>query len=147
MVKPDPPTEEEGCICEVPDTRPLSEQKFDLVDAFFGGFKADDDFKNALPCSYALRHSINDFNQTTLTWKDLNNTEKYGNLTSGQKFEYYLFNTTEWISYDLASGGRYCYGTGLDVWNYTSHKMSQFDDWSDVGLSFLQNMLGNSITF
>jgi hypothetical protein len=24
--------------------------------------------------------------------------------------------------------------------------MSQFDDWSDVGLSFLQNMLGNSIS-
>ena len=24
-VKPDPPTEEEGCICEIPDTRPISE--------------------------------------------------------------------------------------------------------------------------
>ena len=99
-----------------------------------------------MPCSVALRHSIGDMNQTTINWQALNDTS-VRNYTDAEKFEHYLFNTTEWISYDLARGARYCYGVGLDIWNYTSHKQSQFDDWSDVGLSFLQNMLGNSITF
>ena len=40
----DPPTEIDGCLCEIPDRRPLSEQIFDQIDAFLGGFKATEDF-------------------------------------------------------------------------------------------------------
>ena len=69
------------------------------------------------------------------------------NYTLGQKIEHYLFNTTEWISYDLAPGARYCYGIGLDTWDYVAVKQSEFDNWTDVGLAFLQNMLGSSISF
>ena len=58
----DPPTEADGCICEIPDSRPASERAFDYIDSFLGGFKADDDFKNAQPCFTALRHSVNDMN-------------------------------------------------------------------------------------
>lgn len=91
---PDPPTEEAGCICEVPDTRPMVEQVMDNVDAFLGGFRADDDFKNMIPCADALRSSIGNMNNTEISWNELNDTEKYGNLTEAQKFEFYLFNTT-----------------------------------------------------
>jgi hypothetical protein len=58
----DPPTEAAGCICEIPDTRPASEQTFDLIESWLGGFKADEYFPNHMPCAQALRHSINDMN-------------------------------------------------------------------------------------
>ena len=59
------------------------------------------------------------------------------NYTVGQKIEHYLFNTTEWISYDPAPGARYCYGIGLDTWDYVAKKQTEFDNWTDVGLAFL----------
>jgi len=60
--KIDPPTEEDGCICEIPDSRPSSERAFDYIDAFLGGFKSDDLFKNAQPCFTALRRSVDYMN-------------------------------------------------------------------------------------
>lgn len=83
-------------------------------------------------------------NQTIISWKSLNNTAL--NYTVGQKIEHYLFNTTEWISFDLAPGARYCYGIGLDMWDYVALKQSQFETWGDAGLAFLQNALGSSIS-
>ena len=130
----DPPNEEDGCICEIPDTRPASEQTFDLIESWLGGFKADDYFPNHSPCASALRHSINDMNMTIITWGELFNTtnstenstevsaEPKRNFTEAEKVQYYLFNTTEWISYDLSKGARHCYGVGLDWYDYVAVK-------------------------
>lgn len=154
----DPPTEAAGCICEIPDSRPLTDQEFDLIDAWLGGFKANEGFVHAMPCSTALRGAINNMNSTTMQWKDLeattttvnvaeNTTTVTANYTDIEKFKYYLFNTTEWISFDLAPSSGNCFGVGIDIWQYVTVKESQFNEWSDVGLAFLQNMLGNSISF
>jgi hypothetical protein len=93
-----------------------------------------------------------------MLWKDLeatystydeetNTTTTFSNYTAEEKFQYHLFNTTEWISYNLAPSSGNCFGVGIDIWQYVTIKESQFNDWSDVGLAFLQNMLGNSISF
>jgi hypothetical protein len=76
-----------------------------------------------------------------------NTTTVTANYTDIEKFKYYLFNTTEWISFDLAPSSGNCFGVGIDIWQYVTVKESQFNEWSDVGLAFLQNMLGNSISF
>ena len=110
------PSEENECICEIPDTRPKSEQVFDKIDSFLGGFRADDDFKNAVPCFKSLRSTVGNMNNTLIAWEGIKNGTY--NYTMGEKAEHYLFNTTEWISFDLAPDMRYCYGIGLDVWQY-----------------------------
>ena len=68
-------------------------------------------------------------------------------MTLGNKVENYIFNTTKWLSYDVAPGARQCFGVGLDTWNYVAVKQSQFNQWADVGLAWMQSMLGNSVTF
>ena len=55
-------------------------------------------------------------NTTLIAWKEMK--ASVTNITLGDKIETYLFNTTKWISYDLAPDIRYCYGVGLDVWGY-----------------------------
>ena len=59
----------------------------------------------------------------------------------------YLFNTTEWISYSLAPSSRYCVMTGLEGWGWVRIKQEQFDGFSSLFQAWLQNLLGNVITF
>jgi len=101
-----------------------------------------------VPCSGALQASINDMNTTVQTWHNMtNSTGPNGDMTKGEITQYHLFNTTDWISYNLAPGAQYCFGVVLDVWNYTSTQRSLYSDLSEMGMSFMQNLLGNSITF
>jgi hypothetical protein len=116
----DPPTEEGGCLCEIPDRRPKSEQIFDNIDAFLGGFKANEGFANLIPCFTSLRSTVGNMNNTLIAWEEMKANAT--NITLGQKIETYLFNTTKWISYDLAPDLRYCYGVGLDAWGYVTIK-------------------------
>ena len=59
----------------------------------------------------------------------------------------YVFNTTEWISDDLAPSSRYCVGSLLEIYSYVLFKQTQFPTWGDVFAAWLQNLLGNVITF
>ena len=61
--------------------------------------------------------------------------------------EDYLFNITEWISYDLAPSSRYCIMTGIEAYGFVLTKQEQFDSFSDVFQAWLQSLLGNVITF
>lgn len=59
----------------------------------------------------------------------------------------YVFNTTEWISYDLAPSSRYCTSSILEMYSWGLHKGDQFDSMGDAFSAWLQNILGNVITF
>jgi len=61
--------------------------------------------------------------------------------------EDYLFNITEWISYDLAPSSRYCIMTGIEAYGFVLTKQEQFDTFSDVFQAWLQSLLGNVLTF
>ena len=59
----------------------------------------------------------------------------------------YIFETTEWISYDLAPSSRYCMSTIMDGYSWGLRKSEQFNSWGDVFEAWLQSLLGNVITF
>lgn len=61
--------------------------------------------------------------------------------------EYEIFNTTEWISYDLAPSSRYCFMWGLEIYSWVLIKMEQFDGFGDAFIAWLQNLLSNAVTF
>ena len=60
--------------------------------------------------------------------------------------EDYIFNTTYWISYDLAPSSRYCTMGVLEMYTWFLFKQTQFDSFGDVFAAWLQNLLGNAIT-
>jgi len=138
------PSEEAGCTCEPPDLTPKADRIFDRIDAFLGGFRSDESFPNASPCSEYLRETVNEFNETSISWREMKSEMNY---TKGEMIEDYIFDTTHWISYSIAPASRYCYSIGLDGWAYVTTKIDQFHAFADVGLAWLQSMLGNSITF
>ena len=59
----------------------------------------------------------------------------------------YVFNTTEWISYSLAPSSRYCVTGVLEFYTWGLTKFNLFDSFGDVFAAWLQNLLGNVITF
>lgn len=61
--------------------------------------------------------------------------------------EDYIFNTTEWISYQLAPSSRYCMTTTLEGYSWYLFKKTQFPTFGDLFQAWLQNLLGNVITF
>jgi len=91
-------------------------------------------------CTKYLEGSISNYNLTTESWD--NETES-ANKTKKD----YIFDTTEWISYDLAPSSRYCTGSMLEMYRWGLKKSTQFKSWGDVFQAWLQNILGNVITF
>ena len=63
------------------------------------------------------------------------------------KPEDYIFNVTEWLSYSVAPGVRYCFNIGLDAYTFYLIKDEQFGGFSDWFPAWLQSLLGNVITF
>ena len=59
----------------------------------------------------------------------------------------YVYNTTSWISFNLAPSSRYCVMSGLEGYSWTLLKRSQFSSFGEVFEAWLQNLLGNVITF
>jgi len=64
-------------------------------------------------------------NETTTSWDD----EK---VTANMTEKDYVFDTTEWISYDLAPSSRYCMDTIMDGYVWGLRKSEVFDSWGDV---------------
>ena len=59
----------------------------------------------------------------------------------------YVYNTTSWISFNLAPSSRYCVLSGLEGYSWGLLKKSQFSSFGSVFEAWLQNLLGNVITF
>ena len=54
------------------------------------------------------------------------------NVTANMTDKEYIFETTEWISYDLAPSSRYCMSTIMDGYSWGLRKSEQFNSWGDV---------------
>ena len=101
------------------------------------GFKSEETFPSALNCSKYLEEAVLVFNETTINWKDL--TE--------DKWQEYIFDTAYWISYTLGPSSRYCFMVGMEgyAWGWT--KAGLYEGFVDGFLAWLENLLGNVITF
>merc|ERR1712165_36199 len=49
----------------------------------------------------------------------------------------YIFNTTYWVSYDLAPSSRFCTMSTLEIYSWFLLKTSQFDNFGDVFWAWL----------
>lgn len=54
---------------------------------------------------------------------------------------------TEWISYSIGPGVHYCFNIGLEGYTYGLTKEEHFNGFIDWFPAFLQNLLGNVVTF
>jgi hypothetical protein len=116
------------------------EEYFDYWNAFLMGFRYKETIPSAMNCTKYLEGSIYKMNETQNTWED---PEIGDNVTTKEK----VFNYTSWISYDLAPSSRYCFTTTLQMYVWYLHKSTQFETWGDIFAAWLQNLLGNVITF
>ena len=91
-------------------------------------------------CTKYLEGTLLTMNDTRESWKD-------ENVTANMTRKDYVFNTTSWISYDLAPSSRYCFMSTLEMYVWGLRKNEQFETWDDVFAAWLQNLLGNVITF
>ena len=125
---------------EEPEYATETERKFDYINAFLTGFKSQETLPSAQNCSMYLEQSIEVFNSTKLSWKNDTTTENWGNMD-------YILNTTSWISFSLAPSSRYCFTSVLEMYKWYLVKDEQFEGFGDVFAAWLQNLLGNVITF
>ena len=117
-----------------------TEMYFDYTNAFLSGFKSQETLPSATECTKYLEKSILVYNTTYMKWQD----EEIAEATTNEE---YVFNTTEWISYSLAPSSLHCFKTSLEGFSWYLLKQSQFDAFGDVFAAWLQNLLGNVITF
>lgn len=87
-----------------------------------------------------LEESIDVYNDTRQTWKD-------DEVSSQMTKRDYVYNTTSWISFNLAPSSRYCVMSGLEGYSWVLLKRTQFSSFGEVFEAWLQNLLGNVITF
>lgn len=111
------------------------DRDFDYLNMFLAGFKYEEFIPSSMNCSRYLERSIVNLNDTI---------NMFDNETN---IEYEIFNTTEWISYDLAPSSRYCFMWGLEIYTWVLIKMEQFDGFGDMFVAWLQNLLSNAVTF
>ena len=111
------------------------DRDFDYLNMFLAGFKYDEFLPSAMNCSRYLERSIVNLNDTIVMFDNETN------------IEYEIFNTTEWISYDLAPSSRYCFMWGLEIYTWVLIKMEQFHGFGDAFVAWLQNLLSNAVTF
>ena len=81
-------------------------------------------------CTIFLESSVINYNITRQNWLD----EEY---TKDMTSEDYIFNTTYWISYDLAPSSRYCTMGTLEMYTWFLFKKTQFDSFGDVFAAWL----------
>lgn len=112
----------------------LIEEYFDYTNAFLAGFKSNEIIPSATNCTKYLEGSIEQMNDTVQNWEDDSSQEK-------------LYNITHWTSYSLAPSSRYCVTSGLELYVWGLNKSQQFESFSDVFAAWLQNLLGNVLTF
>lgn len=93
-------------ISEAPEYDTELEMQFDYINAFLAGFRSKETIPSALNCTKYLEGSILKMNETRESWKD-------DNVTANMTDKDYVFNTTSWISYDLAPSSRYCFQSTL----------------------------------
>ena len=110
------------------------------MNAFLAGFRSSDIIPSAQNCTKYLEESITQFNNTQQQWQD-------PEFTADMTNQDYVFNTTEWISYSLAPSSRYCVTGVLEFYTWGLNKFNLFDSFGDVFAAWLQNLLGNVITF
>ena len=94
-----------------------TEMIFDYGNAFLAGFKYQETLPSAMQCSKYLEQSILTYNTTYERWQQ----EEIANQTTTQD---YIFNTTEWISYNLAPSSSNCFKTGLEAFSWGLAKES-----------------------
>lgn len=119
------------------------EEIFDEVDHFILGFKYNELLPSFLNCSNFVKSSIVNLNSTLVQWKNDTDPDSGYTTTAGD----YIFNITEWLSYDVAPGIRYCFNIGLEGYTYYLKKAAVFSDFLDWFPAWLQNLLGNVVTF
>lgn len=90
-----------------------------------------------------MHSSIVSLNSTLVQWKHDKDPLSGYNTTVGD----YIFNITEWLSYNVAPGIRYCFNIGLEGYTYYLKKDEVFEDFMDWFPAWLQNLLGNVVTF
>ena len=94
-------------------------------------------FPSVNMCSKRLRATVNKFNQTF---------ENYA--APGDKLlEDYVFNFTRVLSNETAETAGDCYLGLYEIWSYYYLKSTLFADGLDYLQAFLQNLIGNIITF
>ena len=91
---------------------PNLDDKFMYIDAFLQGFRYAESLRSSLNCSQNLHRTLKTLESTKEGWEDYDKAD----------WPLYLFDTTKWISYTLAPSSRYCYMTGLEVWEYVEYK-------------------------
>ena len=124
----------------VSEDETLTEIRFDYVNAFLAGFRSAETIPSATNCTKYLESSIMIYNDTRQGWDNETLTRDWGTSE-------YVFDTTEWISYSLAPSSHYCFMSTLEVYSWVLVKNDQFDSLGDVFAAWLQNLLGNVITF
>ena len=110
---------------------------FDQVNAFLAGFKSEETFPSASNCSKYLEESVLVFNETKLRWETLEE----------DLAQAYIFDTAYWISYTLGPSSRYCFMVGMEGYKWGDTKVDIYDGFVDGFLAWLENLLGNVITF
>jgi hypothetical protein len=98
---------------------------------------------HTMNCSIYVEQSMENLNQSLVQWK-IDRDPESGYKT---KPEDYLFNMTSWLSYSVAPGIRYCFNIGLDAYSYYLVKDEVFGGFVDWFPAWLQNLLGNTVTF
>ena len=76
-------------------------------------------------------------NDTKLEWREDDDVEAKD----------YIFDSAYWVSYSLGPATRHCFMVGMEgyAWGWT--KVEIYDGFVDGFLAWLQNLLGNVITF
>lgn len=118
------------------DELTASDSTFILINKFLSGLKADKYSPRVSTCSTSTSTMVNDFNKTGQIWND-----------ETLLFENKFFHTTGVLSNSFADFVGECYLMGYDIVVYSTNKINLFGDTNNILQAFLQNLIGNIITF
>ena len=105
---------------------------FAHADAFLIGFRSDSIIPSAINCSSNVEHSIYVINDTKVEWQK-NSTD----------FKDKLFGTTYWISYSLAPSTDNCFGSFIEVYEFSVNQAAKFSGMGAWVAALVQNLLAN----
>jgi hypothetical protein len=97
-----------GTVPEEEEPQSKADEKFILADAFFQGFRSDEVFPHAMDCIRNSHSTVEVYNQTRQDWKDPSDYA-YDNTTEK------VFDTTEWISDNVAPMSSDCFLANLEI--------------------------------
>ena len=106
------------------------------LNSFLQGYKISDIVPNAYDCTKAFTQLVTHYNYSSLYQVELNHTwQEKG------------FNWTQYISGPFADGFSNCTIAGYKLYDHTKNKNDRFPTMTDWLMAFVQNLLGNAITF